>query len=78
MYYKHFKLTNMKASTFLIFLLALAGYLYLSSSDYESEREAAATEQALLRQAHVEQTADSLGLTGQDWINYVNAQCGTD
>lgn len=64
----------MKTSTFYLLLLALAGYFYLSSEDYKQELEAAETEQALLRQARLEQTAGSLGLSGQDWLDFVNEE----
>ena len=64
----------MKATAPYIALLALVGFLYLSSKDYEEEVESAEIEQQLRQQAKLEQTADSLGLTGQDWMDYVNGE----
>ena len=64
----------MKAAAPYIALLALVGFLYLSSKDYEAEQESAKIEQELYRQARLEQAADSLGLTGQDWLDYVNGE----
>lgn len=64
----------MKATAPYIALLALVGFLYLSSKDFEAEQESARIEQELRRQAKLEQTADSLGLTGQDWLDYVNGE----
>ena len=64
----------MKATTLYLAVLALAGFLYLSSKDFEAEQESARIEQELYRQARLEQVADSLGLTGQDWINFVNEE----
>ena len=55
-------------------MLALVGFLYLSSKDYEAEVESAEIEQQLRQQAKLEQAADSLGLTGQDWLDYVNGE----
>lgn len=64
----------MKATTLYLAVLALVGFLYLSSKDYEAEVESARIEQQLRQQAKLEQTADSLGLTGQDWMDYVNGE----
>ena len=64
----------MKATAPYIALLALVGFLYLSSKDYEAEVESAEIEQELRQQAKLEQAADSLGLTGQDWLDYVNGE----
>ena len=64
----------MKATAPYIALLALVGFLYLSSKDYEAEVESAEIEQQLRQQAKLEQAADSLGLTGQDWIDFVNRE----
>ena len=64
----------MKATAPYIALLALVGFLYLSSKDYEEEVESAEIEQQLRQQAKLEQAADSLGLTGQDWLDYVNGE----
>lgn len=64
----------MKATTLYLAVLALAGFFYLSSKDFEEEQESARIEQELYRQARLEQVADSLGLTGQDWINFVNEE----
>lgn len=64
----------MKATAPYIALLALVGFLYLSSKDYEEEVESAEIEQQLRQQAKLEQVADSLGLTGQDWLDYVNGE----
>ena len=64
----------MKATSPYIALLALVGFLYLSSKDYEAEVESAEIEQQLRQQAKLEQVADSLGLTGQDWLDYVNGE----
>lgn len=64
----------MKATAPYIALLALVGFLYLSSKDFEAEQESARIEQQLRQQAKLEQTADSLGLTGQDWMDYVNGE----
>lgn len=64
----------MKATAPYIALLALVGFLYLSSKDYEAEVESAEIEQQLRQQAKLEQAADSLGLTGQDWMDYVNGE----
>lgn len=64
----------MKATAPYIALLALVGFLYLSSKDFEAEQESARIEQELRQQAKLEQTADSLGLTGQDWLDYVNGE----
>ena len=64
----------MKATSPYIALLALVGFLYLSSKDYEAEVESAEIEQQLRQQAKLEQAADSLGLTGQDWLDYVNGE----
>ena len=64
----------MKATAPYIALLALVGFLYLSSKDYEEEVESAEIEQQLRQQAKLEQAADSLGLTGQDWMDYVNGE----
>lgn len=64
----------MKATAPYIALLALVGFLYLSSKDFEAEQESARIEQELRQQAKLEQTADSLGLTGQDWMDYVNGE----
>ena len=64
----------MKATTLYLAVLALAGFLYLSSKDFEAEQESARIEQELYRQARLEQVADSLGLTGQDWIDFVNEE----
>ena len=64
----------MKATAPYIALLALVGFLYLSSKDFEAEQESARIEQELRQQAKLEQAADSLGLTGQDWIDFVNRE----
>lgn len=64
----------MKATAPYIALLALVGFLYLSSKDFEAEQESARIEQQLRQQAKLEQAADSLGLTGQDWLDYVNGE----
>ena len=64
----------MKATTLYLAVLALVGFLYLSSKDFEAEQESARIEQELYRQARLEQVADSLGLTGQDWIDFVNEE----
>ena len=64
----------MKATTLYLAVLALVGFLYLSSKDYEEEVESAEIEQQLRQQAKLEQAADSLGLTGQDWLDYVNGE----
>ena len=64
----------MKATAPYIALLALVGFLYLSSKDYETAKEEAEIEQQLRQQAKLEQAADSLGLTGQDWLDYVNGE----
>lgn len=64
----------MKATTLYLAVLALVGFLYLSSKDFEAEQESAEIEQQLRQQAKLEQTADSLGLTGQDWIDFVNGE----
>lgn len=64
----------MKATAPYIALLALVGFLYLSSKDFEAEQESARIEQQLRQQAKLEQAADSLGLTGQDWIDFVNRE----
>ena len=64
----------MKATAPYIALLAFVGFLYLSSKDYEAEVESAEIEQQLRQQAKLEQAADSLGLTGQDWIDIVNRE----
>ncbi len=64
----------MKATTLYLAVLALVGFLYLSSKDFEAEQESARIEQQLRQQAKLEQTADSLGLTGQDWMDYVNGE----
>ena len=64
----------MKATTLYLVVLALVGFFYLSSKDFEEEQESARIEQELYRQARLEQVADSLGLTGQDWINFVNEE----
>lgn len=64
----------MKATTLYLAVLALVGFLYLSSKDFEAEQESAEIEQQLRQQAKLEQTADSLGLTGQDWMDYVNGE----
>ncbi len=64
----------MKATAPYIALLALVGFLYLSSKDFEAEQESARIEQELRQQAKLEQAADSLGLTGQDWLDYVNGE----
>lgn len=64
----------MKATTLYLAVLALVGFLYLSSKDFEAEQESARIEQELRQQAKLEQTADSLGLTGQDWMDYVNGE----
>lgn len=64
----------MKATAPYIALLALVGFLYLSSKDFEAEQESARIEQQLRQQAKLEQIADSLGLTGQDWMDYVNGE----
>lgn len=64
----------MKAAAPYIAVLALVGFLYLSSKDFEAEQESAEIEQQLRQQAKLEQTADSLGLTGQDWMDYVNGE----
>lgn len=64
----------MKATTLYLAVLALVGFLYLSSKDFEAEQESARIEQELRQQAKLEQAADSLGLTGQDWLDYVNGE----
>lgn len=64
----------MKATVLYLFVLFLIGFLFLSSKDYETAVEEAEIEQQLFRQAKLEQTADSLGLTGQDWMDYVNGE----
>ena len=64
----------MKATTLYLAVLALVGFLYLSSKDFEAEQESARIEQELRQQAKLEQAADSLGLTGQDWIDFVNRE----
>lgn len=64
----------MKATALYLFVLFLIGFLFLSSKDYEAEVESAEIEQQLRQQAKLEQAADSLGLTGQDWLDYVNGE----
>lgn len=64
----------MKATALYLFVLFMIGFLFLSSKDYETELEEAKIEKELLQKAKLEQTADSLGLTGQDWLDYVNGE----
>lgn len=64
----------MKATALYLFVLFLIGFLFLSSKDYETELEEAKIEKELLQKAKLEQAADSLGLTGQDWMDYVNGE----
>ena len=55
-------------------LAALAGYLYLSGQDYEMMLEDQRIGSEMMRVARMEQTADSLGLDGQDWLDFVNGE----
>ena len=64
----------MKATALYLFVLFLIGFLFLSSKDYETELEEVKIEKELFQKAKLEQTADSLGLTGQDWMDYVNGE----
>lgn len=65
----------MKQRTIIILaLLSLAGYLYLSSVDYEMAREDAQVENRLRQEAELVRAADSLGLEGQAWLDFVNRE----
>lgn len=65
---------NMKASTLCLGILAVAGFLYLSCKDFEAELESAEIERQLLREAERVRVADSLGLAGRDWLDFVNME----
>lgn len=58
----------------LLSLFALAGYLYLSSVDYEMACEDAQVEYRLRQEAELVRAADSLGLEGQAWLDFVNRE----
>ncbi len=56
----------------LLALLAIGGLLYLSRLEYEMEADELAAEREMVAQSERAAVADSLGLTGQDWLDYVN------
>lgn len=62
----------MKASTLCIGLIALAGFLYLSRVDYEMALEEAEAQRAIMQEAERARAADSLGLAGQEWLDFVD------
>lgn len=62
----------MKAITYYIVLIVIAMILIASHSDYKSEVEEDRIEKQMERCHKAEAHADSLGLTGQDRIDFIN------
>ena len=62
----------MKAITYYIVLIVIAMILIASNNEYRQEVEEHRIEQELEREAIAEAHADSLGLTGQDRIDFIN------
>ena len=62
----------MKAITYYIVLIVIAMILIASNNEYKQEVEEHRIEQELERETIAESHADSLGLTGQDRIDFIN------
>lgn len=62
----------MKAITYYIVLIVIAMILIASNNEYKQEVEEHRIEQELERETIAEAHADSLGLTGQDRIDFIN------
>lgn len=62
----------MKTTTYYIALLIVALILIDSNDEYKQEVEEHRIEQDLKREETAEAHADSLGLTGQDRIDFIN------
>ena len=58
----------------IIAILAVAGFLFLSRWEYEMEVEESAATEELMETRRLAEAADSLGLTGEDWVEYVNGE----
>lgn len=58
----------------LLAIASLAGFLYLSSKDYEMALQDAEIERELRQEAELVRAADSLGLEGQAWLDFVNRE----
>lgn len=58
----------------LLILLAVAGFLYMSRMEYDMAVEEAAVEEEVRRSFDLAMTADSLGLEGQAWLDFVNRE----
>ena len=52
----------------------LIAFTIVSTADYEMSFEDSAVKEEMIRGFELAQAADSLGLTGQDWIDYVNME----
>lgn len=60
--------------TILLTTIAVTGFIYLSRVEYEMEAEEAAATEELMESQRLAEAADSLGLTGEDWVEYVNGE----
>ena len=52
--------------------MALIAFTIVSTADYEMAVEDSAVKEEMIRDFELAQAADSLGLTGQEWIDFVN------
>lgn len=66
----------MKTSIPYLLVASLATFLFLSREEYDMEREEARIEYERELEYEAIATADSLGLTGQDWCDFVNGRVG--
>ena len=57
--------------TFVLAIMATVAILYVSNADYEDQVQSAEIDKALEYERKVEALADSLGLEGQDRINFL-------
>ena len=57
--------------TFVLAIMATVAILYVSNADYEQQVQDAEIEKTLEYERKVEDLADSLGLEGQDRINFL-------
>lgn len=62
-------------TSIIMFIMAMVAFMIVSTADYEMAVEDRENERELINKNNLASVADSLGLEGQDWINYV---CGED
>ena len=61
-------------TSIILFVMAMVAFTIVSTADYEMAVEDSAVKEEMIRDFELAQAADSLGLTGQEWIDYVNME----